>query len=88
MPALLFAEHTKTIHGKVVDTENQPICFANVILMDVDSTFITGCTTDEHGIFRLQNAVSDAVLLKISAIGYKTKISPLMPDGNMGLLQQ
>lgn len=88
MPTLLFAEHTNSlaIYGKVVDTENQPICFANVILMDVDSTFITGCTTDEHGIFRLQNAVSDAVLLKISAIGYKTKISPLMPDGNMGVL--
>ena len=88
MPALLYAENTNSlaIHGKVVDAKNQPICFANVILMDADSTFIAGCTTDDHGIFQLQNAVSDAALLKISAIGYKTKISPLMPDGNMGVL--
>lgn len=77
---------TLTVHGIVVDNESQPIAFANVMLMDADSTFIMGSTTDVNGAFRLQNENPNATLLKISAVGYRTQVKQLASNGDMGTL--
>ncbi len=66
------------ISGEVVDSANNTsLPFVNVILRDQsDSTFITGCITDEDGIFRISNLQSGNYLLEISFTGYKTTLTP------------
>ena len=39
------------ITGKVVDENNSPIDFVNVVLLNADSTYIAGTVTDENGGF-------------------------------------
>lgn len=70
------ATDIKWIQGRVIDSGNQGISFANVILLDSDSIFISGCITDENGIFKIQES-RQAIFFKISAIGYKTLVVPL-----------
>lgn len=62
------------ITGKVVDTKNQPIEFANVVLYSLpDSILITGTVTKESGEFTLISN-TEIGYLKISFIGYETQI--------------
>ncbi|MBS9768770.1 MAG: outer membrane beta-barrel protein [Flavobacteriaceae bacterium] len=67
-----FAQRYK---GTVKDTENKAISFANVVLFSLpDSTFVTGTTTDDKGVFLLKSQKQIAKgYLKISFIGYETK---------------
>ena len=41
----------QSITGKVMDENNSPLGFVNVVLLRADSTYITGTVTDENGIF-------------------------------------
>lgn len=60
----------QTINGKIIDKQNCPIVFANVIQLDNDSTFLAGCVTDEQGNFMFVKE-KNAVLLKCTFIGFK-----------------
>lgn len=75
---------TLLVHGKVIDVDNKAVAFANVILMDTDSTFILGGVTDAKGLFKLQTINQRVALLKISAVGYQSQVKPLASDGDMG----
>lgn len=76
---------TLLVHGKVVGIDNKAVAFANVILMDADSTFISGDVTDAKGLFTIQTINQRAALLKISAVGYQSQVKPLASsDGDMG----
>jgi hypothetical protein len=72
------------IHGVVLDMTKNPIAYANVVLLDTDSTFINGCTTDDKGGYSLSNVPSEGMFIKVSAIGYNTKVvkisSSFIPD--------
>ena len=72
------------IRGKVVDTHNDPVMFANIILLN-DSVFVNGTTSDEKGLFSIENNLN-ANTLKISIIGYKDYISPVGNSGDMGTI--
>jgi hypothetical protein len=62
--------------GRVTDGQSQPVPFASVVLLNMDSTFLSGNVTNDSGIFQI--AMSDnAALLKVSCIGYKEKIIPV-----------
>lgn len=74
------------IEGRVVDEKASPVAFANVVLMDADSAFIAGSTTDASGAFRMRNDNPNAALLKISAVGYRPVVNPLAQNGNMGTM--
>ena len=39
------------ISGRVADSKGQPVSYANITLQHSDSTFVTGCTSDEKGRF-------------------------------------
>ena len=43
----------QTLSGKLVDEKNAPLAYANVVLLQADSTFVSGTITDEMGDFRL-----------------------------------
>lgn len=62
------------IHGVILDVSKNPIAYANVVLMDTDSVFINGCTTDDKGEYSISNVPSEGAMLKVSAISYNTKV--------------
>lgn len=73
--------YSQTVRGKIVDADNQPLPYANVVLLSLpDSAFVTGTVSDEQGVFSLP-AHEAGGLLRISSIGYTTAYKPCeVPD--------
>ena len=61
----------QTISGKLVDEQQQPVAYANIVLLQADSTFVGGTTSDEMGVFRLTQD-ERGKLIRISSVGYLT----------------
>ncbi len=62
-----------TITGRVLDENQVPMPYANVVLMNrADSAFVQGIVTGEDGTFALTSDCNDC-LLKISCVGYATR---------------
>lgn len=70
----LYAQGEAGISGKVSDVKGQPVSYANITLQRVDSTFVTGCTSDEKGKFVISKLEADNYLLQISFVGYITQV--------------
>ena len=64
----------QNLRGKVVDENNEPLAYANVMLQKADSTYLTGTMTDTLGVFVLE-AAPQATMVHISFIGYKPYIT-------------
>jgi len=63
---------TYSISGAVIDTMNEPVAFANIlILKSQDSTIVTGTSSDENGKFIINNIEIGSYILKTSFIGFK-----------------
>jgi len=63
---------TYSISGTVKDTENETVAFANILVMQsLDSTIVTGTSSDENGIFKIEDLKSSQYILKTSFIGFK-----------------
>ena len=60
----------QSIKGKVIDENDEPLAYANVMLQKADSTYISGAMTDTLGIFVLE-AAPEASMVQISFIGYE-----------------
>ena len=44
--------YAQTISGRLVDEQNQPLQYANIVLLSLpDSTFVSGTISDEMGDF-------------------------------------
>ena len=64
------------IQGTVHDSNNQPLTFANVLLINQkDSSLITGVMVSDVGTFSIQNFKPGKYLIKATMIGYKTTLS-------------
>jgi len=64
-----------SLSGNVVDVDNQPVSFANVVLLkQSDASFVTGTSTDENGLFEFKNITKDKYILNISFIGFKSEV--------------
>lgn len=84
LPILVQAQ-TTTVIGRVVDEHNQPLSFANVVLLSLpDSAYVTGTVSREDGTFSLEN--KGANLLCVSFVGYTTTYKKCA-SGNAGTLQ-
>lgn len=70
--SVLISFSQTTFSSKVIDTQNSPIPFANVVLLKSDNSIYKGTTTDESGQFIFKNITSDTYQLTISFIGFKT----------------
>ena len=75
----------QTLSGKLVDEKNAPLAYANVVLLQADSTFVSGTITDEMGDFRLLKD-EKGTLVRISSIGYTT-IYKKVNGGDFGVIQ-
>ncbi len=87
--SILGFSQNKSIFGKVVDEQGLPVSFANVILLtQLDSTIVTGTSTDDHGIFKLNAPSQGTYKFIISYIGYKefTKEILLSEDTDLGTI--
>lgn len=76
------------ISGTVCDESRKPVGFANVIVLDTDTAFVSGEITDVNGTFKFKNKIPKAKFLKLSAVGYETDTVAINPgaDGDVGTL--
>jgi len=64
---------TAQLTGTITNTSNQPIPFANVLLLNpVDSTLVKGAQTSETGTYTITNIQPGRYILRFTAIGYTT----------------
>jgi len=71
-PLALFSQEA-TIEGQVVDSNNQPISFVNVLLFEkADSQALSGAVTDELGNFIINNLKEQDYYVEFSMIGFST----------------
>ena len=75
----------QALSGKLVDEKNAPLAYANVVLLQADSTFVNGTITDEMGDFRLMKD-EKGTLVRISSIGYTT-IYKKVSGGDFGTIR-
>ena len=81
----IFAQ-SNYLEGKVIDKNGSEIAFVNILLLDNDSLFIKGTTTDYNGIFKLESS-SNAALIKMSYLGYKDLVLPIKGKINFETIQ-
>jgi hypothetical protein len=69
---------TYSISGTVKDTDNETVAFANILVMQsLDSTIVTGTSSDENGVFKIEDLKSSQYILKTSFIGFKDDFQTL-----------
>ncbi|WP_298517898.1 outer membrane beta-barrel family protein [uncultured Kordia sp.] len=75
----------QTFKGKIIDKQNQPISFANVVAKNTtDNSLITGVISDEHGAFSIE-VKNVNIYLEVSFVGFITKkINPT--QSNIGTI--
>lgn len=79
----------QTITGEIIDTQQQPLAYTNVILQTTDSTFVAGTVSNEKGNFKLEKIQEGNYRLVISNIGYQTlyiNLQGISRTNNLGKL--
>ena len=61
-----------TVSGTIVDSEGEPLPGATVVIMNPDSTQVTGQQTKSDGSFSISGVKVGKYLLRASFVGYKT----------------
>jgi outer membrane receptor protein involved in Fe transport len=75
-----------SVTGKVVDVNNAPIEFANVIILKKKGgEFIKGTSTDNNGNFTINNLQPETYFLNISYIGFKEFEQIIKLTGNLDI---
>ena len=65
-----------SIQGTILDNENNPLEFANVLLLQAsDSTLIRGAVTNEEGFYAIERVEMGNYLISASIIGYTDSYS-------------
>lgn len=74
------------ISGKLLDEKQEPVSFANVVLLSLpDSAFIQGTVSDAQGQFVMKEANTAPKVIQITYIGYD-RIETECTTGNIGTL--
>ena len=80
-PFTTFAQYE--ISGKIVNNANEPISYSNISLnATIDSIFVKGTITEENGSFLIDQINAGEYYLKVSFVGYQTKIIPVKVDND------
>lgn len=75
-----------SVSGTVIDTENNPIEFANVVILNEDeSDVLKGTSTDDNGFFSIANLEEAIYVLKISYIGFEGFDQKIILRGHLDL---
>lgn len=77
---------TEQVSGIVKDGDFHPLSYANIVLLSkIDSSFISGTTTDTLGCFSLSVSDKDQVWMRVSLVGYRTEII-MEPTSEMSVI--
>lgn len=81
---LVWSQHT--LSGSITDEESNPIAYANLLLLKAkDSVFVNGTSTDEFGLFKIEEIKKGDYILKISYVGYEDGLIELNITDNKEL---
>ncbi len=69
------AQQYFSIEGKVLTENGDGISFANVLLLQPDSTLVKGTITEESGAFHIANVSSGQYILMTNLVGYTPEYS-------------
>lgn len=79
IPLVLFSQNT-TIKGKVVDSNNQPISFVNILFYEKEGgQAFSGIVTDEFGNFIISDLKEQEYYTEFTMVGYKTVSKTINP---------
>src|SRR5574344_2934353 len=68
-----------TIKGKILDPNNQPLDYVNVVLLrQTNNALAGGGITDVDGLFSIDNITVGTYRLEVSFVGYKTYTKPIV----------
>lgn len=83
----VYTSFAQNITGKVVDENNEPMEFVNVVLLTcTDSVFIAGTVTQKDGSFLFEELNAKNGVVKLTSIGYATQAKLVPPTGNFGTI--
>ena len=72
-----------SITGKIFDETSEPIAYANIVLLKaIDSTIVTGTTSDDFGAFTINEIDSENYILKVSFIGFEDFLQKISIEKN------
>ena len=75
-----------SVSGTVIDADNNPIEFANVIILsDDESEILKGTSTDHRGYFNILNLETNTYIIKVSYIGFDDFNQKIVLSGNLDL---
>ncbi|MBQ4822595.1 TonB-dependent receptor [Aquimarina sp. MMG016] len=74
--------NAQTLNGKVVDPENNPVPYTNVILSDTNQKLVKAGITDQKGNFYLKNIQNNTYQLSISSLGFTTYTREISINGD------
>ncbi len=82
-----LAGHAQTLTGKIIDEQEAPLEFVNVVLLSMpDSAFVSGAISNHEGIFTLEKKVLQGVL-RVSSVGYHTVYQPVHGKNDVGIIR-
>lgn len=83
----LFLSYAQNIDGKLIDEQQQPLPYANIVLLTLpDSVFVNGTVSNEMGIFHIAKS-AEGKLLRISSVGYATIYRPCETATDLGVIR-
>ena len=73
------------ISGRLLDSNQSPIQFANIVLLDADQhKILTGTTSDTLGFFQLDHSQTGNFIIKISYVGFKDYTKSINSSAKLG----
>lgn len=81
--SLSATAQSSVLTGRVKDAANGPIPFADVSLAAADSTLVR--MSDENGLFEIKGFPNGSYTLKVSALGFKDYVKPIVITGNTNI---
>ena len=79
----IFSKNSNQIIGKVAEKGGAPLSFATVVLLQSsDNRIVGGATSLEDGSFVISSDVKGKCSLKVSFIGYRDTLVPLVINGS------
>ncbi len=81
---ILLSTAQNTISGKISDINNEPLPFANVVMVEKgNNNNLKGVTSDNNGFYSFENIKNGTYSIEVSMIGFKTeKIKDLELSSN------
>lgn len=81
----VLSAFSRDIKGRVLDENNAPLDFVNVVLY-CDSTFVAGGISDAEGLFSIPTDADCDLTAKVSFAGYETISTNVPQSGDMGVI--